>query len=96
MPLCNSLADHSVYTAYELDWARLRNGELLTAAEDSQFDIFITTDRNLQYQQDLTTRKISIIVLSATSWRRISLATDKTIAAIGDAGENSFVEVEIP
>lgn len=90
------LKDHSVSTAHELGWATLKNGELLEAAEDSQFDVFVTTDKNLQYQQNLTSRKISVIVLSATSWPRISKVIDRVSDAVANSEENSFVEVEIP
>jgi hypothetical protein len=41
---------HTVRTAAQEGWDRLRNGELLTAAEESQFDVFLTTDKNLRYQ----------------------------------------------
>ena len=53
------LAAHIVETAYELGWAELENGELLSAAEAEGFEVFVTTDRNLRYQQDLSVRKIA-------------------------------------
>jgi hypothetical protein len=60
-----------VSTAYELGWSTLKNGELLAAAECNGFDVFVTTDTNLAYQQNLSNRKIAIVVLSTTSWPRI-------------------------
>ena len=60
-----------VSTVFELGWATLENGELLTEAEDKGFDILLTTDKNLKYQQNLSNRSIGIIVLSTTSWPRI-------------------------
>jgi hypothetical protein len=42
---------------------RLTNGELLTAAEEAGFDVLLTTDKNIQYQQNLTGRRIAIVVL---------------------------------
>jgi hypothetical protein len=59
-----------VSTAYELGWAALSNGELLAAAEDN-FDVLVTTDRNLRHQQNLTGRRLSILVLPTTSWPRL-------------------------
>jgi len=90
------LEDHVVSTAHELGWSTLTNGDLLSAAEDQNFEVFITTDKNLQYQQNLKSRKISIIVLSATSWPRISKVSMKIAAVIEQSAENSFTEIEIP
>ena len=66
-PLRTVLVDHQVSTAYELGWSTLSNGELLAAAE-REFDLFVTTDRNLPRQQNLTVRRIAILVLPTTSW----------------------------
>lgn len=62
-------------TAYELGWSTLRNGELLARAEE-QFDVLVTTDRNLQFQQNLAQRKLAVVVLPTTSWPRL-----RTVAA---------------
>ena len=92
-PLRTFLTRHSVETAYEKGWQQLKNGELLNEAEQSNYDIFITTDQNLKYQQALSDRKISIIVLSTTSWPKIRLQTPLIIAAVDRAKSNSFEEV---
>lgn len=55
-PLRHALAGHSVETAYERGWSNPSNGALLNAAEDASFDLFVTTDQNLRYQQDLAGR----------------------------------------
>lgn len=52
-PWRHALVGHSVETAYERGWSILSNGELLAAAEDASFDVFVTTDRNLHHQQNL-------------------------------------------
>ena len=65
-PLRRHLAGHEISTAYEMGWAQLSNGELLAAAEKA-FDVFITTDQNLRYQQNLTGRTLVILVLPTTS-----------------------------
>jgi len=67
VPLRIELAAHRVSTAHELVWSTLENGELLAAAEEESFEVFVTTDTNLKYQQNLSNRKISIVVLSTTS-----------------------------
>ncbi len=63
-PLRRLLTSHAVETAYERGWSTLQNGELLVAAETGEFDVFITADSNLKYQQ---TRNMTIVVLSTTS-----------------------------
>jgi hypothetical protein len=58
------LVGHIVEEARSHGWDTLRNGELLDAAEAAGFDLFLTTDRNIRYQQNLTSRRIAIVVLS--------------------------------
>lgn len=82
-------------TAYELGWATLKNGELLAAAENSGFEVLVTTDTNLQYQQNLTQRKIAIVVLSTTSWPRIQKNIKAIVSAIDLATPNSYQSVAI-
>ena len=82
-------------TAYELGWARLKNGELLAAAESNGFEVFVTTDTNLAYQQNLSNRKIAIVVLSTTSWPRIQKSVAAIVNAIDAAKPNSCQIVSI-
>jgi hypothetical protein len=70
VPLRNALAPHPVSTAFEMGWANLANGDLLRAAEPL-FEVFVTTDRNLRYQQNLTGRRLAIVVLPTTNWLEI-------------------------
>ncbi len=71
VPLRRYLSNHQVSTAFELGWAGLSNGELLQHAESQGFEILVTTDQNLKYQQNLSNRTIAIVVLRAASWPRI-------------------------
>ena len=96
VPLRQFLQGHSVSTAYEQGWSTLKNGELLKSAENNGFEVLVTTDANLKYQQNLSMRKIAVVVLSTTSWPRIHTASEKIVAAIGDAIPSSYVEVHIP
>lgn len=90
------LREHIVRTAAEEDWSTLRNGELLRAAEDAGFDVFITADQNLAAQQNLRNVKLTIIALNSTRWSRI----EKHLGRIADAVENSrpgtYIAVELP
>ena len=82
-------------TAYELGWATLKNGELLAAAESNGFEVFVTTDTNLAYQQNLSNRKIAIVVLTTTSWPRIQKSVAAILSAIDTARTNSYQIVSI-
>jgi hypothetical protein len=96
VPLRQSLMHHDVVTTYERDWSRLKNGELLDAAENQGFEVLVTTDSNLKYQQNLKSRRIAIVVLSTPSWPRIQRAVAKIVGAVDAAIEGSYAEVEIP
>jgi hypothetical protein len=93
-PLRRALTGHSVATAYEEGWDTLSNGELLAAAERS-FDAFVTTDQNLRYQQNLSGRRLAILVLPTTSWPRLQPHAAAIAAAVvalrpGELQEWSF------
>jgi len=95
VPLRNALAGHVVVTAFELGWHNLANGELLQAAEADGFEILVTTDQRLKHQQNLSGRKVAILVLTTTSWPRIRPNVTIVAAAIdslktGDYRELSF------
>ncbi|HEX4343611.1 MAG TPA: DUF5615 family PIN-like protein [Verrucomicrobiae bacterium] len=62
-PLRQELPGHEVITAQFQGWERLENGDLVTAAEKAGFEVLITADKNLRYQQNLSGRKIAILVL---------------------------------
>ncbi|MBS0447736.1 MAG: hypothetical protein JSR59_17480 [Proteobacteria bacterium] len=95
VPLRRALIEHAVETAYERGWSELQNGALIAAAEAAGFEVFITTDRNLKYQQNLTARTLSIVVLLTTSWPRIQAALPKVIAAVERAVSGGYEEVHI-
>ena len=95
-PLRESLTPHRVSTAYERGWSKLRNGELLDSAEREAYEVLVTTDTSLKYQQNLTDRRIGIVVLLSTSWPRIHRVIPSVVAAIDEAVPGSYKEVEIP
>lgn len=91
-PLRHALIGHVVSTAYEMGWAELDNGELIKAADDS-FDIFITTDQNLRYQQNLAGKKLAVLVLPTTSWPKIQRHLPEIVAAADAIRPGEFREV---
>ncbi len=95
-PLRAALSEHEVKTAFECGWDRLENGALLAAAESDGFDVLVTTDQNLRYQQNLSGRRIAIVVLSVASWPRVSRHTQLVVNALSAIAPGTFVEVSIP
>lgn len=95
-PLRLLLRDHEASTAYEHGWSTLKNGELLAAAEGRGFQVLVTTDTSLKYQQNLASRSIAIVVLGTTSWPRIKVAAGFVIAAVNAAAPGTYSEVKIP
>jgi hypothetical protein len=68
VPIRKALAGHIVRTAREQGWSTLANGNLLDAAEEAGFDVLLTTDTSLPYQQNLEGRKIAVVILSKNRW----------------------------
>jgi hypothetical protein len=69
---------HTVVTTWYQGWSGLKNGALLTAAEGTGFDLFVTADRELTCQQNFTGRKMAVLVLSANNWDFIKRASVKS------------------
>ncbi len=86
---------HQVDTAHERGWSALSNGDLLTEAERDGYELLVTTDRNLRYQQSLATRQIAIVVLLSTSWPRIQRTLSAIQAVIDAAVPGAYHEIPI-
>jgi hypothetical protein len=69
-PIRRVLTGHTVSTARQMGWDRLANGLLLDAAE-AEFDVLVTTDKNIPFQQRVKGRKLAILILPTPSWRRL-------------------------
>jgi hypothetical protein len=91
-----SLVGHEVTEAIERGWDRISNGELLKLAEEAGFELLLTTDKRIKYQQNLTGRKIAIVVLGNSTWRVVRLYLDRVAAAVNAAPPGSYAEVDIP
>ncbi len=94
--LARYLIDHHTVTeARARGWEELENGELLTVAEAAGFEVLVTTDRNLRYQQNLAGRKIALVVLGKGRWSIIKLNVAEVAAAVNAATPGSYAEIEI-
>lgn len=95
-PIARSLVGHEVAFARELQWHELKNGELLSQAENAGYDVLLTSDKNMRYQQNLAQRKIAIVVLGNQQWPEVKMNLAAVVAAINTAVPGSYTEVPIP
>ena len=96
LSLRSFLEGHTVKTAAQQGWSTLSNGDLLRAAESDGFDVLLTTDKNLAFQQSLKDRKIAIVVLGNPQWPVARLHVQSIVAAVNGATPGSYVVVDIP
>ena len=75
---------------------RTANGALIEAAEQTGFDLMVTTDKNIRYQQNLEGRKLALIVLGHSQWPMVKMVTARIVTAVNAAVSGSYLEVEIP
>jgi hypothetical protein len=85
-----------VKTARQLGWDTLNNGELLRVAEEAGFEVLVTTDKNLAYQQNLRGRKIAIVVLGRNRWSILRTVLPQIVTAVNSAARGSYVIVDVP
>ena len=94
-PMYILLVGHNCTTAQQRGWGGVKNGELLRLAE-GKFDLFITSDQNVRYQQNLAGRLIPILELSTNDLRRIQAAAALIQSAISSMRPGEFRQLAIP
>ncbi|SRR6266436_6349249 len=94
--IARSLQNHTVKEARAQGWDTLSNGELLKVAQEAGFDVLLTTDKNLRYQQNLEGRKLAIVVLGNSRWSMVKCRLDQIAAAVSAAKSGSYTLVDIP
>jgi hypothetical protein len=94
--IAKALSGHEVTEAIDRGWEKLSNGELLAAAEEEGFDLLLTTDKNIRYQQNLTARRIAIVVLGNSTWRTVRLHLEWIASTVNQTAPGSYAEVDIP
>jgi predicted nuclease of predicted toxin-antitoxin system len=91
------LPKHEVHTVVDLKWdPQLENGELLNAAETAGFDVIITADQNIRYQQKLTGRELSLVVLGSNIWPIVQKHSEEIAAKVEEAAPGSYDFIEMP
>jgi hypothetical protein len=88
------LAGHDVRTAEFEQWGELKNGKLLAAAEQAGFEVFVTSDQDIKFQQNLQDRKIAVVVLGTNKWRLIRVRIAEILAVVnsGQPGSYAFLD----
>ncbi len=94
-PMHKLLAGHACTTAQKRGWHAITNGDLIRQAE-SEFDIFITCDQNIRYQQNLANRRIAILELSTNDLRRIMAAGAAIRSAVESIQPGEYRHLDIP
>ncbi|HWF09605.1 MAG TPA: hypothetical protein VG297_14145 [Bryobacteraceae bacterium] len=74
----------------------LANGDLIEAAEAADFEVLVTTDKNIRYQQNLEHRKIALVVLEHSQWPMVKLVAAEIAAAVDAVQPGGYVEVAVP
>jgi hypothetical protein len=95
-PLRYALKGHIVVEAIERGWDRLVNGELIAVAEAAGFELLLTTDKNMRYQQNLKGRKIAFLIIGNQQWPTLRRYVERVVVAVDAATPGSYAEVEIP
>lgn len=96
VPIRPFLEGHTVRTAAQEGWDRLRNGDLLSAAEEAGFDLLLTTDKNMLFQQNLGRREIAVVVLGQQQWPFLRPHVQRVVEAVNAATPGSYREVDVP
>jgi hypothetical protein len=90
------LTEHEVIPSRSMGWATIENGALIQAAEEAGFSVLITCDRNIRYQQNITSRQIALIELTTTIWPLTRTRLDDVRAAVQQATPGSYTTVAFP
>src|SRR5579863_9572760 len=96
LPIKRYLIGHEVSVSADLRWDRLKNGDLLRAAEKEGYEVLLTTDKNLRYQQNLKERRIAVVVIGHAQWPALQAHVQRVVEAVDAAAPGSYAEVEIP
>ena len=95
-PIARSLAGHEIAYARRIGWHEMENGELIQQAEEAGYEVLLSTDKSIRYQQNLTGRKIALVILGNQQWPVVRLYLDRIAAAVNASTPGSYAEVEIP
>jgi hypothetical protein len=93
--LSRFLSSHEVVRADELGWQGLENGALLDAAERAGFDLLLTCDQSVRYQQNFSGRKLALLVLSSNHWPTLRRVAPRIATAVDFAQAGQIVRINV-
>ena len=93
VPLRRALPNHDVWTAYEMGWTELSNGALLKRA-DAEFDVLVTTDQGIRFQQNLVGVRLAILILPTTNWSAINTRVETVAQALDGLHPGAVVALD--
>ena len=94
-PLREHLHGHTVDTAAGRGWSGLGNGDLVEEAEQEGYEVLITTDQNMRYQQNLIDKRLAIVVLLSTAWPYVQPRIEEIRTVLDEIRPGELREVQI-
>ena len=94
-PLRHHLSGHQIDIASERGWEALKNGLLLDAAGENNYEVLITADQSIRHQQNLTRRRIAILVLMDNLWPNVRQRAEEVGQALDSLQPGEYRELEI-
>jgi hypothetical protein len=95
-PIARVLVGHAVTRARQIGWHELENGQLIQMAEEAGYDLLLSTDKNIRYQQNLVGRRIALVVLGNSQWPDVQPHLARIAEVVNAATPGSYTEIEIP
>ena len=93
-PLRRALRFHDVTLAADLGWHSIQNGALIAKAEASGFDVLVSADQNIRYQQNLTGRRLALLILLTQNWNRLKPHAAKVATAVDELRPGDYRELD--
>jgi hypothetical protein len=94
-PLARFLRGHEVVRTDQMGWQGLENGALLDATEQAGFDLLLTCDQNVQYQQNFTSRKLALVILSSNHWPTLPRVAARIATAVDFVQTGQIVKIDV-
>jgi hypothetical protein len=94
-PIHRELPGYECTTPQRQGWAGTTNGDLIDLAE-AEFDLFITADQNIRYQQNLQGRRLPILVVSTNDLRRLREFASAIVEAVNQISPGDYIELQVP
>ena len=96
-PLREFLTGHDVRTIRDMRWhPQIKNGELLKAGEAASFQVLVTADQNIKYQQNLKARKLALVVLGSNIWHVVKTHIVSILSEVNNSAPGSYAFIEMP